>query len=154
MADAELNYGALLDRLIDEHSDRAGDDLPSLSRLKEGLRRDLENLLNTRRRFLRPPSDLDQLNESLLNYGMDDLTNESVNSPQFRHDFVIMVEDVLRRLEPRISQFEVVLLDNPDPIDRTLRFRIVGNVNLGGDRHELQFDSHVDPVSAGIVVRE
>ncbi len=154
MSDVELNYGSLVDRLIDEHSDRTGDDMPSLARLKEGLRRDLESLLNTRRRFLRPPADLEELDRSLLNYGLDDLTNESVNSPTFRQEFSQHVEDLLRRLEPRISGFEVVLLDNPDPIDRTLRFRIVGTVDLGGERQELQFDSHVDPVSAGIIVRE
>jgi type VI secretion system protein ImpF len=154
MASSEMHYGALLDRLIDEHADRTGDDLPSLARLKEGLRRDLEALMNTRRRFLTPPSEFEELSRSLLNYGLDDLTNETISAADFRADFVAHVDEVLRRLEPRITAFEVVLLDNPDPLDRTLRFRIVGAVDLGDERQELQFDSHVDPVRAGIVVRE
>ncbi len=149
-----LNYGSLVDRLVDHHSDRAGDDLPSLARLREGLRRDLEAMLNTRKRFLSWPSNLDELGRSLINYGLNDLTNESVASADFRQDFVAHVDEVLRRLEPRITSFEVVLLDNIEPLDLTLRFRIIGHVLLGDERQELHFDSHVDPVKAGIVIRE
>jgi type VI secretion system protein ImpF len=61
---------------------------------------------------------------------------------------------VVRRLEPRITNFEVQLLDNTEPLDRTLRFRIVGQVLLGDERQEMHFDSHVDPVKAGVVIRE
>ena len=64
------------------------------------------------------------------------------------------MDEVLRRLEPRITNFEVVLLENAEPLDRTLRFRIVGQVTLGDERQELHFDSHIDPVKAGIVIRE
>ena len=152
--ESPLAYGSLVDRLVDHHSDRAGDDLPSLSRLREGLRRDLEAMLNTRKRFLTWSSDLDQLDRSLVNYGLNDLTNESVTSYDFREDFIAHVDQVLRRLEPRITNFEVVLLENAEPLDRTLRFRIVGQVTLGDERQELHFDSHIDPVKAGIVIRE
>ncbi|MEO6338786.1 MAG: type VI secretion system baseplate subunit TssE [Caulobacteraceae bacterium] len=152
--ESPLNYGSLVDRLVDQHSDRAGDDLPSLARLRDGLRRDLEAMLNTRKRFLTWSSHLDQLDRSLVNYGLNDLTNESVASSDFREDFVAHVNEVLRRLEPRITNFEVVLLENAEPLDRTLRFRIVGQVTLGDERQELHFDSHIDPVKAGIVIRE
>ena len=86
--ESPLNYGSLVDRLVDHHSDRAGDDMPSLARLREGLRRDLEAMLNTRKRFLTWSSHLDELDRSLVNYGLNDLTNESVASPDFREDFI------------------------------------------------------------------
>ena len=61
---------------------------------------------------------------------------------------------MLRRLEPRITVHEVQVLDNADPLDRRLRFRIVGAVLLGAERQSLSFDSYVDPVEGAIVVRD
>lgn len=149
----ELSQGSLLDRLIGGSEGARGGSL-SWSDLREGLRRDLESLLNTRRRFISTPPELEHLDDSLLNYGLTDMTNQGASSPEFREDFVAHVEEVLQRLEPRITAFEVILLENPDPLDRILRFRIVGLVALGDEKQELQFDSHIDPVKAGIVVRE
>ena len=151
---ADLNAGSLLDRLIDDESDSRGEGASSFARLKAGLRRDLENILNTNRRFLRPPAMLEELDRSLVSYGLADFTNESLNSIDFREDFRIAIERVVQRLEPRIAVHDVVFIDNPDPLDRRLRFRIVGVAQLGGDRESLSFDSYVDPVEGAIVVRE
>lgn len=151
---ADLHAGSLLDRLIDDEADRKSDGTPGLAKLRDGLRRDLEDLLNTRRRFLRPPGALDQLDRSLLTYGLSDFTNEQLTSLSFRQDFSDEVEQVLRRLEPRISVQEVQFLENADPLDRRLRFRIVGAVQLSGERQSLSFDSYVDPIEGAIVVRD
>ena len=151
---AELHAGSLLDRLIDDDVDRRSEGALSFTRLKDGLRRDLEDLLNTRRCFLRPPRALDQLDRSLLAYGLSDFTNEQLSSLSFRQDFSEAVEQALRRLEARITVHEVQVQDNADPLDRRLRFRIVGAVLLGGERQSLSFDSYVDPVEGAIVVRD
>ena len=151
--EAELHAGSLLDRLIDDSVD-GGADAPSFTRLKEGLRRDLEDVLNTRRRFLRPPKALAELDRSLLSYGISDFTNEELNSFTFRQDFADEVREVLRRLEPRITVHDVQLLDNTDALDRRLRFRITGMAHLGDEHEELAFDSYVDPIEGAIVVRE
>ena len=151
---AALHAASLLDRLIDDEADRNHDDAPSFARLKDGLRRDLEDLLNTRRRFLRPPRALGELDRSLLAYGLSDFTNEQLGSLSFRQEFTEDVQQVLRTLEPRISVHEVELLDNADVLDRRLRFRIVGVADLGGERQSLSFDSYVDPIEGAIVVRD
>ncbi|HEX8446843.1 MAG TPA: type VI secretion system baseplate subunit TssE [Sphingomonas sp.] len=141
--------GSLLDRLMD----RGDGDRLSLGTLREHLRRDLEAMLNSRRHLLSWSPDLDQLDQSLLNYGLDDLSNEALSSSDFRARFVEDVERLVRRLEPRIGRFEVEILPNADELDRTLRFRISGVVILSGERQELHFDSHVDPVRAQLVMR-
>ena len=151
---ADLHAGSLLDRLIDDDADRDRDDSPSFARLKDGLRRDLEDLLNTRRRFLRWPKALDELDRSLLAYGLSDFTNEQLSSLSFRQDFSDEVQQVLRQLEPRISVHEVQLLENAEALDRRLRFRIIGTVALGGERQSLSFDSYVDPIEGAIIVRD
>ena len=140
--------GSLLERLVD----RGGPDDLSVTALREMLRRDLEAMLNSRRHMLSWSRDYEQLDNSLLNYGLDDLANESLSSSDFRDRFVEAVERVRRR-EPRIGRFEVVVLPNPDELDRVLRFRISGVVTLGGERQELHFDSHVDPIRSQLVMR-
>ena len=45
------------------------------------------------------------------------------------------------------------ILPNRDELDRTLRFRISGLVVIDGERQELMFDSHVDPVRSCLVMR-
>ena len=146
---ADLNVGSLLDRLIDDGRES---DAPSFARLKDGLRRDLQDLFNTRRRFLSPPAALGELPRSLLAYGLEDFTNEQLNSFTFRQDFADDVERVLRASEPRIHLHEVQVVENADPLDRRLRFRILGTVELGGERQSLSFDSYLDPVEGAIVV--
>lgn len=141
-----MSTGSLLDRLTS-----GGADVP-VSRLRDNLRRDLEAMLNSRRYMLSWPADLDQLDRSLLAFGLDDFANESLASADFRARFVEAIERQIRTLEPRIGRFEVTILPNKDELDATLRFRIVGTVVLDGDRQELSFDSHVDPVRGQLVM--
>jgi type VI secretion system protein ImpF len=138
---------SLLDRLASPDDRR-----PPVSQLRESLRRDLEAMLNSRRHLLSWPEELEELDRSLLNYGLDDLVNEGIASETFRTRFVEDVERLIRRLEPRIGRFEVALLPNKDELDRTLRLRISGVVTLGGERQELMFDSHLDPVRSYLVM--
>ena len=144
--------GSLLDRLVEDPGGRA--DGPTLARLREGLRRDLESLLNSRRRFLRWPKALEELEASLLSYGLADFTHETLGAVAFRREFVEQVARLLRRLEPRILVREVQLLDNADALDRRLRFRVTGAVRFGEERHALSFDSYLDPLDCDIVVRD
>lgn len=140
---------SFIDRFVVE--DERGES--SIGSLREGLRRDLEALLNSRRRLLAYPDELDALPGSLLDYGLDDFTNESHASEEFQSEFVESVERLLRRFEPRLGRFEVAVLSDPEKIDRTLRFRITGIVTLGESPQELHFDSHIDPVRGHFVVR-
>lgn len=137
--------------------DRLASDGPrssaTLGALRESLRRDLEALLNSRRRMLALPPELDALEGSMLDYGLDDFTNESHASEEFQAEFVEQVERLLRRFEPRLGRFEVAVIGDPDQLDRTLRFRITGVVTLGGSKQELRFDSHIDPVRGHFVMR-
>ena len=140
---------SLLDRLS-----AAGDRRRSaVAMLREGLRRDLEAMLNSRRRLMSWPEELEELDRSLVNYGLDDLVNENVTADEFRERFVDDIERLVRRLEPRIGRFDVTILPNNDELDRTLRLRISGVVTLDGEKQELMFDSHLDPIRSYLVMR-
>ena len=143
--------GSLLDRTSIEGGGVDGRGA-SIAAQRESLRRDLEAMLNSRRHLLSWPSWFEELDRSLLAYGLDDLTNESLASDDFRARFVEEAEKQLRRLEPRLGRLEVTVLPNRDELDATLRFRVTGTVTLGSGREELYFDSHVDPVRAQLVI--
>src|SRR5687767_8128335 len=70
---------SMLDRLLDDEPgvsrEAAKDDVKTLREIKDSVRRDLENLLNTRARCLSWPPSLEELPASLVNYGLPDFTN-------------------------------------------------------------------------------
>jgi len=147
-----LGQGSLLDRLLEDPEEDPSRGL-SMAVLRDGLRRDLEGALNTRRRFLSWPPELEELDSSLLSYGLSDFTNGALKSDDFRDMFIGEIRDLIRQLEPRIYNFEVIILENKDEFDRIIRFRISGMVAIGDEKQHISFDSHVDPVRC-IVVRD
>src|SRR5262245_30104663 len=83
---------SILDRLIDLDPTVSREPSPSrhqvLRELKLSVRRDLENLLNSRQRCVSPPDHMKELEKSLVNYGIPDLTASSMGSLQEREKLV------------------------------------------------------------------
>jgi type VI secretion system protein ImpF len=143
---------SVLDRLIDED--------PSLSReapksrsqvireLKLSVRRDLENLLNTRWRPVPWPAELTELEQSLVNYGIPDFSGVNLSTPQDREDFRTTVERTIRMFEPRFKSVKVILLDNTNTADRVLRFRIDAMLHATPAPEPVVFDSTLEPSTA------
>src|SRR5690625_7191258 len=81
---------SILDRLIDQepHVEREAtrSATQKLTDLRQSVRRDLENLLNTRYRVAEPPEDLEQHNVSLLNYGLPDFANIHISSVETKRE--------------------------------------------------------------------
>src|SRR5438132_410989 len=82
---------SVLDRLLDFEPDVSREAQRSrnqvLRELKLSVRRDLENLLNTKTRCLTWPPHLEELKQSLVNYGIPDFTSASMGSPRDREEF-------------------------------------------------------------------
>ncbi len=143
---------SILDRLTgtENHGRFAG--RQTLEQLIEGVQRDLEQLLNTRWRVVSWPPALDQLERSLVNYGIPDFAGINMSSPTDREIFREMVEEAIRAHEPRFLKVQVKIADNTDRLDRTLKFSIDAVVRADPDPAEVQFDSKVDPTSHRIKV--
>ena len=147
---------SILDRLLDDDPQRKKEDPKSrhqvLRELKESVRRDLQNLLNTRWRCTSWPPGLDELECSLVNYGMPEFTgsNPWANDPE---EFRNLVERVIRRFEPRFKSVHVALLRNKEGDDRTLRFRIDVLVHAQPAPEPLVFDSQLEPANCTFEVK-
>lgn len=149
---------SILDRLIDREPELTQEPPPGrhqyLAELRKSVRRDLENLLNTRYRVVEPPDDLKQLSKSLLNYGLPDLATVNISDPEKKQRFVKDLERILRDYEPRFKSVRVTHLDNRDQTDRTLRFRIDAILWADPAPQSVVFDSVLEPVSRTVNVQE
>src|SRR5262245_65798814 len=82
---------SVLDRLQDADPE-AKHDAPksrgqNLAELRRAVRRDLEALLNTRQRCISPPSDLEELDRSLVSYGIRDFSSLGLGMESERKEF-------------------------------------------------------------------
>jgi type VI secretion system protein ImpF len=148
----------MLDRLIDddpgERQERPKSAAQQLRDLRDGVIRDVGNLLNTRRRWPPPDPALTELVPSLADYGVPDFTGADLSTPKAREEFRALLSMALRRYEPRFKSVRVELLENSDATDRTLRFRVDAMLHADPAPEPLVFDSVVDPVSGGFEVEE
>jgi type VI secretion system protein ImpF len=147
---------SVLDRLLDDdptsQKEQPQNRFQLLRSLKNSVRRDLENLLNTRWRCVGFPADLEELAVSLVNYGIPDFTGSSLGSGVARDDFVKIIQDTIRRYEPRLTRVRVELLDNAERDDRAMRFRIDAVLQVDPDPEPVSFDSRLEPSSGSFHV--
>ncbi|MDQ2695774.1 MAG: type VI secretion system baseplate subunit TssE [Pseudomonadota bacterium] len=145
---------SVLDRLLDEApwSGNAADGYGrSLADLHESLQRDLQDLLNTRRRAVggpAPPADPD----ALIRYGLPDFTAMNLVTGAGREKLRLLLEETIQRCETRLSRVRVVLLDQGEALEHSLRFRIEGLLRVE-PAEPVAFASTLEPVSCNFTVK-
>jgi type VI secretion system protein ImpF len=148
---------SVLDRLLDDDPTVTRETPKArtqvLRELKQSVRRDLECLLNTRWRCRGWPEDLDQLDLSLLNYGLPDLVEVDLQSTAGRGQFQRILEKVIRHFEPRFKSVKVEVLKNASPLDQTVRFRIDAVLYAEPAPEPVMFDSSLEPATGNVEVR-
>ncbi len=149
---------SILDRLIDNDPNNRVEAESSkhqkLKQLRQSVRRDLENLLNTRLRIIEPGDEYSQLKHSLLNYGLPDLATVNISDIDKRKTFVLQLESLLMDFEPRFKSVSVNYQDNSNSVDRTLRFRIDATLYADPSPEVVIFDSVLEPVSRTVNIEE
>lgn len=149
---------SVLDRLIDNEPHQKVEAEQSrhqqLKDLRNSVRRDVENLLNTRYRLVAPGPEFVQLEQSLLNYGLPDLATVNIIDMEKKQAFIDGLEKTLRQFEPRFKSVAVRYLDNQEATDHTLRFRIDATLYADPAPEVVIFDSTLEPVSRIVNVEE
>ncbi len=148
----------LLERLIDTAPDQAAD--PPLSAaeamavLRRAVRRDLEALLNARRRFRSLPGRLSELRVSPLSFGIPDCTAGTFVDPRQRDRLRREIEETIRRFEPRFAEVQVTLMTPKDSLEATLRLRIQALLHAEPAPEPVAFDTEVETTSLEVSVKE
>jgi len=147
---------SVLDRLIDDDPESSVDPprrpVDLLADVREAVRRDLQSFLNTRQRCLSWPTHLDELDGSLVGYGIPDFTGANMGARNARASFQRSLESLIKRFEPRFKTVRVELMENADQLDRTLRLRIDALLHAEPSPEPLSFDTYVEPVSRAFEV--
>src|SRR5262245_52016910 len=96
---------SVLDRLRDDSTEHPGQSLQfdgeDLGQLTQAVGRDLENLLNTRRRCRSSPPQLEEVGRSVIEYGIPDFTGLNMTLPSERELTRLAIERAIRQFEPR-----------------------------------------------------
>lgn len=138
---------SLLDRLIDR-SPRESADPPisreqSIAQYRASVSRDVEWLLNARQSITPIPASLEEVPESVLAYGLPDLTSIGTDSPEARQGLVRKIERAIRLFEPRLSQVRVLTSEMPDG-PRQIRLTIDGMLEMDPEPERVVFDTVVE----------
>ena len=149
---------SLLDRLIDaDPSEPADKQLTSgaaLQALRESVCRDLEELLNMRRRWRSWDLNYTELSQSLVGYGLPDFATGTFSDPRRREDLRHLIEAIIRRFEPRIVSVNVTLLENADKLSPTLRLRVEALLRVDPAPEPITLDTFVELDTKNVTVSQ
>jgi type VI secretion system protein ImpF len=146
----------LLDRLVDSDPDEPADRPISYSAAMKALRDsvcgDLEELLNTRRRWRSWDPRLTELDRSLAGFGLPDFAAGAFNDPRRREELRQLIEACIRRFEPRITSLNVTLIETSDQLSPTLRLRIEALLKAEPAPEPITFDTLLDLDTKNVVI--
>jgi type VI secretion system protein ImpF len=148
---------SVIERLIDREPAVAAE--PALTRaqsvrqLKASLRRDLEWLLNTRRRPDAVETEFKELEQSLFNYGLPDISSMSWDSARDRSRLTRIIEKTIAMFEPRVKRLKVVAAEAAPGAKHVLRFQIEGLLDMDPAPEHISFDTVLQLSSGDIQIR-
>lgn len=142
-------------RLVSSVFDRLlGRDAETLPKLREAVRRDLENLLNTRVRALGFPEEYAELADSLVNYGIPDFSRARLGTEEDQKRFLKRIEEAVRIFEPRLRKVQADLLTPADRSNRQLSFRIKAELLCEPAPLDVEYDSSLQSATGTFQVKE
>lgn len=155
MAKEKRLLAPVLDRLLESSSDQeVTRPHQVLRQLREGVRRDLEFLFNSRFRCISPPVEHENLEISNINFGLPDLSTINFSSAESRKKFCRELERKITDFEPRIRSVKVTTQKNVDVEDPSIRFRVEAVLHVNPSQEVIVFDSALNPVTQLVDVSE
>ena len=109
--------------------------------MKSSLRRDLEWLLNTRRTPEAVGSEFQELERSLFNYGLPDLTTLNWQSTRDRTRLARIIELALATVRAAAQAVRVVPMGDLSGTQHVLRFQIEGMLDMDPAPEHISFDT-------------
>ena len=137
---------SILDRLADEDPRTPSAEAPlsraeSVRLLRNGVRRDLEWLLNTCRTPDEAGPGLPETESSVYNFGLPDFSSYAIASPKDQVRLVRVLQNCVKIFEPRLANVRIVPVEiNPKGL-RTMRIRIEGLLMMDPAPEHISFDT-------------
>jgi len=142
---------SLLDQLLDDDPANPQEAPPSEQQtyqmVLDGLKRDLLELLNTRKRCRSWSPQWEELGRSVLAYGIPDIAGAHLATSKDRDKFLNTLVPLIRRSDPRFKSIRITANNNRDSNDRVLRFRIEATVRVESGTEPISFDFKLEPAT-------
>jgi len=113
-------------------------------RIKSGLARDIEDLLNTQISAKKWPESFEALDGSLLNFGVIDFTTARVFQKYNTTDILGYLTAVIERWEPRLTSVNLDIVSANNEESSTLQVRITALAFADGSLQEITLDTTLD----------
>jgi type VI secretion system protein ImpF len=144
---------SLLDRLTDSTSGgtawRRG---YGVEQMVEAVRRDLEDLLNTRQTTHGLSTDFPETLGSVIGYGLPDLTTLNSFTTEQRAEIGRLIEAAVARYEPRLKGIQALMIEDGGGIERTVKFRIDARLSVD-PAPEVAFDTVLELTTGHYLVK-
>lgn len=137
---------SVFDRLR-ERQEWPGTNAAALRMLKESIRRDLEELLNTRRMLTADLDGYKMARSSVLNYGLEDLNSLTPLSRVNAQELQRAVQRCIAEYEPRLVDVAVSVDDGSDLLRREIRLHIEATLPVHPSAETVSFDTTLDLTS-------
>jgi type VI secretion system protein ImpF len=151
---ADLPTLSLFDRLIDDAPDaqveEVGDE-EMQRHLKQGMRRDLEGLLNGKRPHAGWLSRNGALADTVVGFGLPDLSTDDFGSAAVRERIRRLISATIRAHEPRLRRVEVET--DGGPTSAGVRFRISAVMLVEAAEEAVIYDASLRPTDREFAVR-
>ncbi|MEX2176514.1 MAG: type VI secretion system baseplate subunit TssE [Pirellulaceae bacterium] len=139
---------SILDRLIEPRGDEPSTELgirgQSVGELQEAVRRDLQDLFNTRQSVSSEFSEEDELSRSLLTYGLPELSTLNPSVPDHRQQLQAIIERTIRKFEPRLDSVRVVSVAADRATGRGLRICVEALLRVSPSPVPVTFDTLIE----------
>jgi type VI secretion system protein ImpF len=138
---------SVIDRLIDPDSEgTVGRYGYTLQQMTLAVRRDLEDLLNTRMTSAGIPREFVEVHRSIVGYGLPDFASVNAATPEERGRIGSLIEAIVSRYEPRLRDVRVTVLDEDTPSERSVRFQIEARLAVD-PAPEVEFETVLELLS-------
>lgn len=149
---------SILDRLTDLEPKNRTTEAPlsraeSVRRLKAGLRRDLEWLLNTRRISGESNGNSSELAQSVYHFGVPDFSTFNIGSPKDQAKLMRTIKNTVDLFEPRLAGVRLSVLESNAQGTRSVRFRLEGLLRMDPAPEHVSFDTVLQLTTGDFQVR-
>jgi type VI secretion system protein ImpF len=148
----------LLDRLIDYEPDNRSEapmSRPeSLRQFRLSVKRDLEWLLNTTRMPIEIPESCDEINRSVLCFGLPDVASISVQDYADEQKLLRSLEEAIQMFEPRLARVRVTGRDAYSAVEQAITFHIEAMLMIEPAPERISFDTVLEISKGAYSVKE
>ena len=135
----------LLDRLIDNEPDTRAEApmtrAESLRQFRMSVKRDLEWLLNTTRMPIEVPDFCDEVNRSVLFFGLPDVASISVQNYGDEQRLMRSLEAAIEMFEPRLARTRVTGRDAFSAVQQAITFHVEAMLMIDPAPERISFDT-------------